>query len=85
MNPNTDRIEIVDEIYARAQNWSTVKYLNSHAAGMVSAAIGKNIPPRFGSVTSVKKKVDIKILCCEKAISIRDFFIQNIEMRSVLV
>ena len=31
-------------------------YLNSHAAGMVSAASGKNIPPRFGSVTSVKKK-----------------------------
>jgi hypothetical protein len=25
------------------------------AAGMVSAASGKNIPPQFGSVTSVKK------------------------------
>jgi hypothetical protein len=31
-------------------------YLNSHAAGMVSAASGKNISSQFGSVTSVKKK-----------------------------
>jgi hypothetical protein len=45
--------------------------VNSHAAGMVSVASGKNISPKFGSVTSVKKKVDI--FCCEKAISIGDF------------
>jgi hypothetical protein len=44
-----------------------------HAASMVSAASGKNISSQFGSVTSVKKKVDIKIFCREKAISIRDF------------
>jgi hypothetical protein len=48
-------------------------YLNSHAAGMVSAASGQNISPQFGSVTSVKKKVDTEKFWCEKAISIRDF------------
>jgi hypothetical protein len=31
--------------------------LNSHAAGMVSAASGKNISPQFGSVTTVQKKL----------------------------
>ena len=40
--------------------------LNSHAAGMVSAASGETIPPQFGSVTSVKKKLILKFLAVKK-------------------
>ena len=41
-------------------------YLNSHTAGMVSAASGANIPPQFGSVTSVKKKLMLNFLAVKK-------------------
>ena len=51
---------------------------------MVSAASGKNISPQFGSVTSVKKKVDIKI-SAEKKLFPLEIFSQNIGMRFVLV
>jgi len=40
---------------------------------MVSAASGENISPQFGSVTTVKKNVDIKFFWSENAISIGDF------------
>ena len=51
-------------------------YLNSHAAGMISAASGETIPPQFGYVTSVKKKLILKFLAVKKLrarIPIRDF------------
>ena len=52
---------------------------------MVSAASGANIPPQFGSVTSVKKKeVDIIFFAVEKLFPL-EIFSQNIEMRFVLV
>ena len=59
-------------------------YLNSHAAGMVSAASGQNIPPQFGSVTSVKKKLILKFSAVKKLVPL-EIFGQNIEMRFVLV
>jgi hypothetical protein len=48
-------------------------YLNSHAAGMVSAASGKNISPQFGSVTSVKKKLILKFSAVKKLFPLKIF------------
>ena len=53
---------------------------------MVSAASGKNISLHFGSVTTVKKKVDIKIILLHvKTLFPLEIFSQNIGMRSVHV
>ena len=60
------------------------RYLNSHAAGMVSLASGKNVSPQFGSVTSVKKKLTLKFYAVENLFPL-EIFSQNIGMRFVLV
>jgi hypothetical protein len=49
--------------------------VNSHAAGMVSAAsgknMGKNISPQFGPLTSVKKKMILKFSAVKTLFPIR--------------
>jgi hypothetical protein len=59
-------------------------YLNSHAAGMVSAASDKNISLQLGSVTSVKKKLILKFSAVKKLFPLK-IFSQNIGIRFLLV